>query len=136
MNVRRAVSTFRGHHVPNVDFIGRKNIWFILSGFFIVLSIVGLAVRGLNFSIDFTGGSLLHFPNKSGASVGAYQSVMSRYVKGESQVEIVGGSDCPSGCVDIKTKTSLTELGLSQGSTPTPSPTTTVSPGASPSASA
>src|SRR5881227_1544550 len=113
MNVRRAVATFRGHHVPNVDFIGRKRIWFALSGFLVLLSLVGLFARGLNFSIAFKGGALLEFPNRSGASVADYQRIMGRYGLGDAQVEIISGGNCSSanGCVDIRSR-SLTALGL------------------------
>jgi preprotein translocase subunit SecF len=128
VNLRQAIGTFRGHHIPNIDFIGRKRIWFALSGFFIVLSLVGLFARGLNFSIAFKGGSLLQFQDKTGASVGTFQGIMGRFGLPDSQVEIVRGGDCPSGCVNIRTR-SLTSL----GATPRPSPTTVVtSPSVSP----
>ena len=68
MRGRDFFSTFRGHRVPNVNFIGRKTWWFSLSGAFVLLSLIGLFARGLNYSIDFKGGSQLEFPNRSGAS--------------------------------------------------------------------
>ncbi|HJP67150.1 MAG TPA: protein translocase subunit SecF [Actinomycetota bacterium] len=106
MSVRSAVATFRGHHIPNVDFLGRKRWWFMLSGFFIVLSLVGLFGRGLNYSIDFKGGALLQFPNKSHASVAEYSGVMSQFGRGDAEVEIFG-----NGQVNIRTR-SLTDLKL------------------------
>jgi preprotein translocase subunit SecF len=137
MNLRRSIATFRGHHIPNIDFIGRRKIWFTFSGILVVLSIAGLVGRGLNYSIDFKGGSLLEFPNKSGASVADYQRVLNKYGLGEAQVEILQGTQCPQGCVNIKSK-SLTELGLiAQPAPPLPaSPTPTASVSASPSATA
>jgi preprotein translocase subunit SecF len=124
MNLREATATFRGHRTPTIDFIGRRRIWFALSGFLIVLSLVGLIVRQLNFSIAFTGGSLLEFQNRSGASVADYQRVMARFGLAEAQVEILG-----SGTVNIRTE-SLTELGAPAT---TPSPTATASPTSEPS---
>ena len=41
----------------DVDFIGRSRTWLIVTSALIVVSLLGLAVRGLNFSIDFTGGT-------------------------------------------------------------------------------
>ncbi|MCX6785620.1 MAG: protein translocase subunit SecF [Candidatus Komeilibacteria bacterium] len=41
------------------NIIGKRKIWFIISGTVIVLSIAALAVWGLKLSIDFTGGSLV-----------------------------------------------------------------------------
>lgn len=42
-----------------LPFIKNKRIWFILSGTAVTASIFALIVWGLNFGIDFTGGSLL-----------------------------------------------------------------------------
>src|SRR5919197_1251105 len=102
MNLRRGIATFRGHHIPSIDFLGRKRWWFALSGAFVVLSLVGLFARGLNFSIDFKGGALLEFPNKSGATVADYQRVLNRFGLSEAKVEILQGGNCPVGCVNVK----------------------------------
>ena len=39
--------------------IQKRNIWLSISGILVVLSIIFLTIWGLNFGIDFTGGSLL-----------------------------------------------------------------------------
>jgi preprotein translocase subunit SecF len=43
------------------DFVGRKKIWYTISGLILVISIVALATRGLNPSVDFKGGDLFIF---------------------------------------------------------------------------
>ena len=43
----------------NIDFIGKRKIAFALSAVLIVLSIGSLVTRGLNFGLDFTGGTLV-----------------------------------------------------------------------------
>jgi preprotein translocase subunit SecF len=43
------------------DFVGRRKLWYAISGLILVVAIVGLATRGLNYSIDFTGGSQFTF---------------------------------------------------------------------------
>lgn len=40
----------------HIDFIGKRKIAYLISGSIILLAIVSLGVRGLNFGIDFTGG--------------------------------------------------------------------------------
>jgi preprotein translocase subunit SecF len=147
MNLREAVNTFRGHRVPHLNLIAHKRWWFALSGLFIVLSLTGLIARGLNFSIEFEGGTLLQFPNASGAPVNDYQAIMSRFGVKDAETELIGGGNCPSGCVQIKTKRSLTDLGVTAAApSPSPSaapsasasasPSESASPSASPSASA
>lgn len=43
----------------NFDFLGKRRLTAILSGLLIILSIVTLAYQGLNFGIDFTGGTIV-----------------------------------------------------------------------------
>jgi len=42
-----------------IDFMGKRNIALILSSAMIVISIISLSTRGLNFGLDFTGGTLI-----------------------------------------------------------------------------
>lgn len=49
------------------SFVGLRNWWFGISGILIAASIVALAVFGLRFSIDFTGGSLMELAFTDGA---------------------------------------------------------------------
>jgi preprotein translocase subunit SecF len=44
------------------DFVGRQRLWYMISGLILVLSLVGLFARGLNFTVDFKGGSVFKFP--------------------------------------------------------------------------
>jgi preprotein translocase SecF subunit len=41
----------------NVNFVGGWRIWFAISGMFLLLGLGWIAVFGMNFGIDFTGGS-------------------------------------------------------------------------------
>lgn len=43
----------------NIDFMSRRYQALVLSGILIVLAIGSLAVRGINFGLDFTGGTLI-----------------------------------------------------------------------------
>src|SRR6266508_3801977 len=90
---------------------------------------VGLFVRGLNFSIEFKGGSRLEFQDKSGAGVQEFQAIMARFGLPDARVELVGGQNCPTGCIQIRAK-SLTELGLTPAVSPSPSATPTTGPSA------
>ena len=41
----------------SIDFIGRQKTWYALSAVLIVLALIGIFARGLNFGIEFSGGS-------------------------------------------------------------------------------
>ena len=43
------------------DFMGRRRIWFAIAGVVVALSILAIAVNGLNLGIDFKGGTQLTF---------------------------------------------------------------------------
>jgi len=43
------------------DFVSRKKLWFLISGVILVISIAALIFNGLNFSVDFKGGSVFQF---------------------------------------------------------------------------
>ena len=46
----------------SVEFVSRQRLWYTISGVILAVSIIALAVFGLNFSVDFKGGSVFQFP--------------------------------------------------------------------------
>ena len=60
------------------DFIGRRKVWYLISGAAVLISIISMFVIGLHPSIDFKGGDVFQFP-KNGHSLsdarGAVSSV-------------------------------------------------------------
>jgi len=52
----------------SVDFVGRQKLWYTISGVILVISVGALLIFGLNFSIDFKGGSQFQFPATAGQS--------------------------------------------------------------------
>ncbi len=47
------------NHKTHIDFMGRSKLALIFSTVLIIASITSLVVRGLNFGLDFTGGTLI-----------------------------------------------------------------------------
>ncbi|GAA4183655.1 protein translocase subunit SecF [Streptosporangium oxazolinicum] len=45
----------------DVDFVGRKKLWYTLSAILLVISIAGLVFNGLNLGVEFKGGSVFSF---------------------------------------------------------------------------
>ncbi len=43
----------------NINFMGQRRLWLAVSALLIIGSIVLIATRGLNFGIDFTGGTVI-----------------------------------------------------------------------------
>ena len=51
---------YRGE--TDIDFLGRRKLWFLLSGAVVVLSLGLLLTRGLNYGIEFVGGVSIQAP--------------------------------------------------------------------------
>ena len=45
----------------SVDFVGRQKLWYTISAVILVISIAALVFRGLNYSVEFKGGSVFRF---------------------------------------------------------------------------
>ncbi len=57
-----------------IDFLGRRRIALIASAIVLVIGITSLAVRGLSFGIDFTGGTLVEVGYSDPVAVGEVRS--------------------------------------------------------------
>ena len=52
-----------------VDFIGKRNVWFAISGAVVAISLGALIFKGLNLGIDFKGGTQISFTTPAPASL-------------------------------------------------------------------
>ncbi len=93
MNVRHAIDVFRGYVVPRFRIVEHRRWWAALSGALLALSLLGLGLRGLNFSIDFTGGSLLRYPDRTGATAEDVRGVLADYGRADAEIQVVGGEE-------------------------------------------
>ncbi len=41
----------------SIDFVGRKWLWYAVSGLIVVAAVLGLSVKGLDMGIEFIGGA-------------------------------------------------------------------------------
>jgi len=76
----------------SVDFVGRQRLWYLISGFILVISIVALFTRGLNPSVEFKGGSVFRFTAPAASISEVRATVQGAGVPGDPIVqEITGG---------------------------------------------
>jgi preprotein translocase subunit SecF len=71
----------------SVNFVGRQRMWYTISGIILLVCIVALLVRGLNFSVEFKGGSIFQFPATSSTSQGAISRVVTEAGGGDATVQ-------------------------------------------------
>jgi preprotein translocase subunit SecF len=48
----------------SLDFVGRQKTWYAISGLILLVSIASLLTLGLNFGVEFKGGTVFQFPAK------------------------------------------------------------------------
>ena len=80
------------------DFVAKRKLWYAISILVTITAIVGLAVRGLNFSIDFQGGAIFTTPKTSISvseaqadaekSAGGHEAVVQRLGDGRLRIQI------------------------------------------------
>jgi len=75
-----------------VDFIGRRRLWFAVSGTVIVVSILALGVRGLNLGIDFKGGTQIQFTTPTPTSLSAVRLQAARVGQANAVIQGRGSS--------------------------------------------
>jgi preprotein translocase subunit SecF len=79
------------HGETTINFVGRRNIWFVVSGVVIVLGLLSLLVQGLNYGIDFKGGTSWEVP-APGVSVAQARDAVRPLGLGEATIQTVGGN--------------------------------------------
>ncbi len=62
----------------HVKVISRRNFWFTISGIMFVIGLVAIMVRGLNFGIDFTGGTIVQRTFERPASVAQVREALTK----------------------------------------------------------
>jgi len=76
----------------NIDFMGKRKLAIMLSLALIMASLGSLATQGLNFGIDFTGGTLIEAGYPDAAGLGSVRDVLREAGYGDAQVQHFGTS--------------------------------------------
>ena len=98
---------YRGQ--THYDFINRWRYWFAISGTVIALGIIALFVSGLNFSIDFKGGTVWEVPTT--ASVATVRADLGKISSTLDQSTIVTLTNRQTGKINIEVEASSTITG-------------------------
>ena len=91
----------------SVNFVGRRRTWYTISGLILLIGIIALATRGLNFSVDFKGGSILQFSAPGAGLAQLHNLVASSPAGSQAIIQHVGNG---SGWQVISSKLDLAQL--------------------------
>jgi len=76
----------------SINFVRRQRTWYAISGLILVISVIALLTRGLNFSLEFKGGSSFTFPATSSANQNAISRVVTNAGGGDATIQYVSGT--------------------------------------------
>lgn len=75
-----------------IDFMGKRKFAIMLSGVVLVISIGSLVIKGLNFGIDFTGGTLIEVGYESTANLDDIRGALANAGFDQAQTQYFGTS--------------------------------------------
>jgi SecD/SecF fusion protein len=79
-----------GQRIPRwqkVDFIGKRRLWFAISGAVVVVCLLSMGLRGLNLGIDFEGGSQATFETPKAVPVDQVRSDAAKLGQGGAIIQ-------------------------------------------------
>lgn len=77
---------------PNIDFMGKRRVTYVISALLMLGSFVLLATRGLNLGIDFTGGVVTEVSYPTAADIDGARAALARAGFQNAQVQAFGSS--------------------------------------------
>jgi SecD/SecF fusion protein len=90
-----------------IDFIGRRKLWFAMSGAVVLIGAVSLGVRGLNFGIDFKGGTQISFKTTRPEAIAAVRQQFDKIGKGGEAVIQGRGTATNNAYKDFQVRTKV-----------------------------
>ena len=77
---------------PNIDFMAKRRITYVISSILMIASFVLLFTRGLNLGIDFTGGVVVEVSYPAAADVDRARAALGQAGFADAQVQAFGSS--------------------------------------------
>ena len=75
-----------------LDYIGRRNTWFAISGIVVVIAVGAIAIKGLNLGIDFRGGTQIAFETPQPVSLDQVRAQAAEIGQANAQIQGRGPS--------------------------------------------
>ncbi len=91
-SAKRSIWSRLYHGETNIDFVGRRKLWFTISLVAVLISVVSFATRGLNLGIDFEGGVVWEVPAGE-ASVGDARDAVDQFGLADATIQLLESDD-------------------------------------------
>ncbi len=77
----------------NIDFVGLRKRWFTISAVLIAISLLALAVRGLNLGLEFQGGTLVQVQNEAGLEIEDVRDALAPLGLSDARIQFIDGGE-------------------------------------------
>jgi preprotein translocase subunit SecF len=74
----------------NIDFMGKRNLWYVVSGTMVLIGMLSLAFKGVDYGIDFLGGTELVVQFQQPVSISDVRRAMDRIGYGKAEIKTFG----------------------------------------------
>ena len=74
----------------NINFIGNRKLWYLISGTVFLTAVLGIAIRGLQYGVDFKGGQEFVVQFQNAANVTQIRDVLTKSMKSQPEVKLYG----------------------------------------------
>lgn len=87
------------------DLVGHQKIWFAISLLVIIPGIICMFVRGFNFGIDFTGGTIIEMQFEQPVTITDIRNSLARYDLAGSTIQLSGAESDVSAAENVMIRT-------------------------------
>ncbi len=79
------------------DVIKHKRIWFSISAFLVIISLVSIFMKGFNFGIDYTGGTIMELKFTKPVAISTVREELRKFDLGDSVIQLSGSESATEG---------------------------------------
>ena len=91
--------------MPKFDLAGHRKIWFLISALIIIPGIICMFVRGFNFGIDFTGGTIIDLKFAQPVTIAEVRTSLAKYGLDGSTIQLSGAQSDVTASEDVMIRT-------------------------------
>ena len=91
--------------MPKFDLAGHRKIWFLISALIIIPGIICMFVRGFNFGIDFTGGTIIDLKFAQPVTIAEVRTSLAKYGLDGSTIQLSGAQSDVTSSEDVMLRT-------------------------------
>ncbi|HTR80746.1 MAG TPA: protein translocase subunit SecF, partial [Bacteroidota bacterium] len=74
----------------NIDFMGKRKVWYTISGLTLVIGLIGIIFKGMTFGIDFLGGTEILVRFSQPVEINEVRAAMDKIGFSRSEIKTFG----------------------------------------------